>query len=294
MMTKVVGWLKQHSLLAGFILMFLFTWPLDLAAAAQSHGWLDLDILPVLAIFVGYGFVAAALVMTAIISGKAGVIALLRRFLIWRVGWGWYVVVLLGPLLLGLLKIGLQALLEQTSPDFAHPMALNILGPEINLWAAAPLFLIWDALANGEEIGWRGYALPRLQARYNALISSLIIGVIWAIWHLPKSLMAGSAETPFSFGLSVLGLMATAVLFTWIYNSTGGSLLLVTLFHAAGNTAWLFLPTLSDGLIDVALSWLVAIIVILLAGPITLAGRKPAPVELDEPTLPVGAAMQVN
>lgn len=293
-MSKFVVWLKQHSLLAGFILMFLFTWPLDLAAAAQSHGWLPLDILPVLAIFVGYGFVIASLLMTAITSGKAGVIALLRRFLIWRVGWIWYVVVLLGPPLLGLLKIGLHALLEQTPPDFTHPMALNILGPEINLWIAAPLFLIWDALANGEEIGWRGYALPRLQARYNALISSLIIGVIWGIWHLPKYLVADRAEFQAAFGLSVLGLMAAAVLYTWIYNSTGGSLLLATLFHAAGNTAWLFLPTLSDGLIDAGLNWLAALIVILVAGPATLAGRKPAQVEVSDSTLPVGVTLQLR
>jgi membrane protease YdiL (CAAX protease family) len=287
-MSQFIIWLKQHSLLVGIVLMFLFTWPLDLAVAAQTQGRLNLDFLPILAIFVGYGLVAASLLMTGITSGKAGVIALLRRFLIWRVGWIWYGIALLGPPLLTLLNIGVRFLIDRTPPDFAHPIALQILGPDINLWLAAPLFLIWDAIANGEEIGWRGYVLPRLQARYNALISSLIIGVIWAIWHLPKFFMADRAAFQPRFGLFLLGLMAAAVVYTWIYNNTGGSLLLVTLYHAAGNTAGLFLPTTAFGLIEVSIQWLVAIMIILLAGPVTLAGRKSAQVEIAVHPLPMG------
>ena len=93
--------------------------------------------------------------------------------------------------------------------------------------------------ANGEEVGWRGYVLPRLQAKYNALVSSLIVGVIWGLWHIPKFLAPGNTSP---FGWFMIKVIADAVLYTWLYNNTKGSLLLATLFHAAGNTAGVFLP----------------------------------------------------
>lgn len=294
MIAKLVVWLKQHSLLAGFILMFLFTWPLDLGAAAQSRGWLDLDILSTLALLVGYGFVAAALVMTGITAGKAGLIALLRRFLIWRVGLGWYVVVLLGPAALSLIASGFQFLWGSSPPDFANVYARQIFGSEASLWIFVLPFLLSQLLMNGEEIFMRGYALPRLQARYNALVASLVLGVIWTAWHLPKFLTAGSNQSDASIWVYLIHTLALAILFTWIYNSTRGSLLLVTLFHAAYNTSAIFLPDLETGIAGVVVYWLATIIVILVAGPATLAGRKPAQVEVSDSTLPVGVAIPVN
>jgi hypothetical protein len=76
----------RYPVLVGFILMFALTWPLDLGLAAQSRGLLPFHIPPVLGLFVGYGFVAAAFTMTGIVTGKVGLAALLRRLLIWRVG----------------------------------------------------------------------------------------------------------------------------------------------------------------------------------------------------------------
>jgi membrane protease YdiL (CAAX protease family) len=294
MIAKLVVWLKQHSLLAGFILMFLFTWPIDLGAAAQSRGWLDLDILSTLALLVGYGFVAAALVMTGITAGKAGLIALLRRFLIWRVGLGWYVVVLLGPAALSLIASGFQFQWGSSPPDFANVYARQIFGSEASLWIFVLPFLLSQLLMNGEEIFMRGYALPRLQARYNALVASLVLGVIWTAWHLPKFLTAGSNQSDARIWLGLLHWLALAILFTWIYNSTRGSLLLVTLFHAAVNTAAIFLPDLDFEITGMVVYWLAAIIVILVAGPATLAGQKPAQVEVGDSTLPVGVAIPAN
>jgi uncharacterized protein len=94
----------------------------------------------------------------------------------------------------------------------------------------------------GEEIGWRGFALPRLQARLGPLVASLIIGVIWAIWHLPLVWTAGHplAEMPLYFHLAHM--VVAAILFTWLYNGSGGSLLLVILFHTSMNVTGLFLP----------------------------------------------------
>ncbi len=90
--------LKRHSLLFGIFLMFLFTWPIDLGVAAKSQGLINFSVPDVLVLWVGYGFVAASLLMTALTLGKKGVASLLKRFLIWRVGWKWYLTILIVPL----------------------------------------------------------------------------------------------------------------------------------------------------------------------------------------------------
>ena len=165
----MVTWLRRHPVLGGFILMFACTWPIDLWAAADSHGWTALHIPPVLQLLVGYGFVVAALIATGVVDGRAGIRTLLRRFLIWRVGLRWYAVVLLGFAVVDLTAIALYVFFGGAVPDFARPFAVEIMPPGTNLWAAAPLFLLFGAFTNGEEIGWRGYALPRLQTRHGAL-----------------------------------------------------------------------------------------------------------------------------
>jgi uncharacterized protein len=226
-----------------------------------------------LGLFVGYGFVAAALIMTGIVSGKAGIAALLRRILIWRVGLPWYGVVLFGFAALDLAAIGIHVLLGGALPDFAKPFGRQLVGPSLNLWAAALGFMLYQVLANGEEIGWRGYALPRLQARYSALVASLIIGVIWAVWHVPKFLTAGDAHD-YSFWFFALQILAEAIVFTWIYNNTRGSLLMVLLFHAALNTADVFVPIIPSAigdsrpmLIAMGLRCVAALVVVIVAGP---------------------------
>jgi uncharacterized protein len=103
----MVTWLRRHPVLGGFILMFACTWPIDLWAAADLHGWTALHIPPVLQLLVGYGFVVAALIATGVVDGRAGIRTLLRRFLIWRVGLRWYAVVLLGFAVVDLTAIAL-------------------------------------------------------------------------------------------------------------------------------------------------------------------------------------------
>jgi uncharacterized protein len=270
----------RYPVVIGFILMFALTWPLDLGLAAQSRGLLPFYIPPVLGLFVGYGFVSAAVMMTSIIKGKAGIAALLRRLLIWHVGLPWYGVVLFGFAAIDLVAIGIHVLLGGAMPDFANPFARQLVGPSLNLWVAALAFLLMQVLTNGEEFGWRGYALPRLQARYGALVASLIIGAIWAVWHLPKFLTAGDAHD-YSFWFFALQIIAEAILYTWIYNNTRGSLLIALLFHAALNTADIFLPIIPSAggdtrpmLIAMGLRCVAALVVVIVAG--TNLGRQPA------------------
>jgi hypothetical protein len=92
-----------------------------------------------------------------------------------------------------------------------------------------------------EEAGWRGFALPRLQHRFNALTSSLILGLLWACWHIPFYLEPGYAEKGMPFPIFVFVVIGLAILFTWIYNNTRGSLVLTVLAHFFFNFSSVFL-----------------------------------------------------
>lgn len=234
-MKTVTRFLRRHSLIGGIVLMFLLTWPIDLANA---------QILPfrvpfAMYILVGYGFIIAALVMTRVTLGQNAVVSLLKRFLIWRVRWTWYLVALFLLPIIYTLAVFLNSLLNNSLPDFSSVFAYNIFGPSANLPLLILPFFLFDAITNGEEMGWRGYVLPRLQENYSLLISSLILAVVWWFWHLPKFL---APENGASFGLYFFETLPKAILYTWIYHHTRGSLLLVTLFHASGNTAGVFFP----------------------------------------------------
>jgi membrane protease YdiL (CAAX protease family) len=187
----------------------------------------------VVALLAGYGPSFAALIAAAATSGKAGIGTLLRRLLVWRVGIGWYAVAIFLPALLFFLPLKLYAFLGGTPPALPTFSVVELI-------LGVPLLFVVSVLVNGEELGWRGYALPRLQGKYSALTASLILGVIWSLFHLPIFFTHGggafgnlASEPPLGF---LVRTTADAVLFTWIYNNTRGSVLLAMVFHAAENT----------------------------------------------------------
>jgi membrane protease YdiL (CAAX protease family) len=143
----------------------------------------------------------------------------------------------------------------------------------------------------GEEIGWRGYALPRLQAIQSALGASLILGLLWGLWHLPLYLTRGHPLSETFFGWYLLDIVADAILFTWVYNNTRGSLLLALLFHTSIAVTGLFLtPAETTPLLGIALKWAVVAIVVATAGPAYLSRKTAAerrsrssPKEGDDP-----------
>jgi uncharacterized protein len=281
-MKQFTEFLKRHSLVIGIILMFLLTWPIDLA----NSGVLPFHVPFAVYILLGYGFVFASLIMTGLTLGKDAVIALLKRFLIWRVGWKWYLVAFLLFPAIQFSAVLLNAAFTQTTIDFSTVFAYRIFGSSANLPIFFLPFLLFDAITNGEEIGWRGYVLPRLQAKYSALVSTFILGVIWGLWHFPKFLAPGN-NSPFMWFM--VKIIVEAVLYTWLYNNTKGSLLLVTLFHAAGNTAGVFLPiantvtgsNLNALIIQIVLEILVAIVVIVIEGPERLSRTEPKQVQVE-------------
>ena len=134
-----------------------------------------------------------------------------------------------------------------------------------------------------EELGWRGYALDRLQARWNALVSSLILGAIWALWHLPLFFIKDTlfysqgAWSPW-FWLFVVGVVPTAVIYTWIFNNTRSSTLAAILFHFMSNVTYELANVTAGTNFYSTLLWIIAAIaVVALWGAGTLSGREHAP-----------------
>ena len=169
-MNALLDFLKRHSLVCGILLMFLLTWPIDLS----NSGLLPFKVPFIIYLFLGWGFVFAAVIMTGLTLGRQGVAALLKRYLYWRVSWKWYAAALLLPAGLIVLAIYLHAARTGVAPDYGTVMAYKFLGKGANLPLLFLPYLLYEAVANGEEIGWRGYVLPRLQAKHSALAAAFI------------------------------------------------------------------------------------------------------------------------
>lgn len=229
--------LNRHSLVIGLSLMFLYTWTIDLS----NSGVLPFKVPFFVAITLGWGFIFVSLLMTWLTLGKDEAMKLFKRFFLWRVDWKWWMVALLLLPALRFIAIPLTTLLTGIPADYSRPMISDVVPLDAPMLMLVVPWIIFEILTNGEEMGWRGYVLPRLQAKYNALIASLIVGVIWAVWHLPKFFGTG-LNGEGSFAWFTVAHLALAVLYTWLYNNTRGSLLLVTLFHASGNTFGVFMP----------------------------------------------------
>jgi membrane protease YdiL (CAAX protease family) len=263
---------KSNPLVMFGLLAFGISWGVWIPLAVASYGLIDLPISPTLLTLLGaFGPSLAAILLTATTEQWAGVRRLLGRLLIWRVGIQWYLFVLVWPAALSLLTTAVHLVLGEPAPDFTHPPLLDLypLPPELatnGWWVLVPFIIVQQLLLSspmGEEIGWRGYAQPRLQARTSPLVASIVLGLIWSVWHLPLYFTPGHPLFNASFGWLPLGLIPTTILFTWVFNHTRGSLLLALLFHAAINLTDLFLAeTATFPPISAALTWLVALLVI--------------------------------
>ena len=204
-----------------------------------------------------------ALFLTWRYAGGTELRRLLGRAVIWRVSPVWYLIAIAGPALIMLLATSIHVLLGGTIPDYV-PFGVRWLIVVVNFIL---IFLIGGPL--GEEFGWRGLALPSLEARFSPLWASLILGVIWAVWHLPLFFISGSAQSSLPFGLYALLTIPLTILITWVYHGSGNSLLLAMLFHAAVNT-WsgpLMISPEAAGstrplVLGVILTWLIALLVV--------------------------------
>ncbi len=256
--------------LAAFFALSLFAWVIWLSQAAHAAGlvpWAPSLSSPLNALTV-WSPGLAAMFLSWRMSGKPGIRSLFSSLARWRIPARWYAAALALPPLLWGLAFGIDRLAGRSYE----------LGPAllVSTFSAATAFMVPVAVvftlpnALGEELGWRAFALPRMQERWGPLWASVGLGLFWGFWHVPARIAWADGAVP---AVSLLAMMVNAIpaaiLFTWLFNRTGGSLPIVCLHHAAITNTGYFLPGLPTRTADILL-WLVAVAVVAgggLAGP---------------------------
>jgi uncharacterized protein len=276
LMNAVITFIKGSPLVAFFVLTFSFTWVILGLAVLGAQGVITLPISATILITIAtLGPAVGAILVVSNEGGRSSVRALLAQARRWRVKPTWYAVALIGPAMVMLSAFLLWRLLGGPS----------LSSPPPNAWLSVPILVVVLLIpALFEEIGWRGLALPRLQSRYGALAASLIIGIAWAAWHLPIWFIPEAGFNSLPFPIFAAFTLAVSVLFTWLYNGSGGSVLLPALAHAAinamvlpWNTAVYLLPEAERGLhLQIPVTAVLVVLAVLLVwrtNPRTLTAR---------------------
>lgn len=251
------SFISRHALLIYFVLTLAISWG-GLLVIIDPSGFLGTaaapaEQMPILILAMLLGPTIAGLLMTALVYGRAGFVDLLSRLRCWRVGAGWYwIAVLTAP---GIVAISLL-LLSRFSPAFVPGIVTSAdkVTPLVFALVAGILVGIF------EELGWTGFAIPRLRLRYGVLETGVILGLVWGLWHMPlftASARASQSISPFLV-LAVLlfsFLPAFRVLMVWVYDRTG-SLLVAMLMHAS-QTATTFVFAISATAMETVVSDLV-------------------------------------
>ena len=265
------GLLARHPLVFYFLIAYAGAWLLfvPVALSETGTGLLPFTIpKPVLALTISaatfLGPTLSAFIMTGITEGRIGIRLLLRRYVLWRVEFRWYLFVLLGiPAIEVLGAIVLPGVLVSFQ---SLTLSLVLTYPV----AFVSTFILGGPL--GEEPGWRGFALPHLQPLHGPLVGSLILGILWALWHLP--LFWSGVWTPPTIPnivMFILTITALTIIMTWVFNNAKGSLLITMLMHASFNafangilTPLFPAPILSEyGLLPMLVGfWVVAVVLI--------------------------------
>jgi len=260
--------MKRRPLLSFFLLTFGITWGLGaltipfLEQIKRIFGEVGPgNILWNIAV---YSPAISAFIVIGVNRGSKGIRAYLRRFLHWKVKFHWYLIVLLG----------IPAIYVCTTIMTHLFTGASIKYPFSPWYMAIPAGISMIIINPGavEEIGWRGFALPLLQSKFNALVASLILGLVWATWHLPAFLLSPyeGVSLPIWF-ISVFGI---SVILTFIYNSTNGSIPMVFLSHWLINDPFQLRVYSHDQLIVTITFLLIAAIVTFTAGYKNLGPAK--------------------
>lgn len=248
--------MKKHPLLWFFVLTFGITWGLAVILFAfpgfvrrLSGPMSASNPLFILAV---WGPNLAAVIVTAAVSGGAGVLALLERVIRFRVGLVWY--------LLALLLVPVGGVLIRLASGL--PLVLTTM-PGLSMAATLGVLMITGTL--GEEVGWRGFALPRLLERFSPIVASLLLGAVWGIWHLPSFFVSGLPQAGLQIPVFLVGALSLSVIATWILIHARGSVFLSMLLHFSVNFTLNLLGVrlLYVGLFQVA----VALILLAVYGP---------------------------
>ncbi len=239
--------IKKHPLAFFFLFAFLFSWIVSIPFILAEWGVIKANLVLVFAIK-SFGPFLSALLLFRILEGKEGIKRFNRMNRPAKTAWSWYLIVLLAIpalIMIGILiqpgtTIGFKGL--QPSLLISYPLTFIAV-----FFGGGPL---------GEEPGWRGFALPRMQKQFGPLWGTLLLGVVWTCWHLPDfltSAQGGGPGTGFNaflrnFPLFLVLVLSISIILTWIYNRTGGSVFMVLLAHASVNTPQVVLVPLFPNL----------------------------------------------
>jgi len=214
---------KRSSLILFFVLSFGLAWVLMGTGVANHQGLISVELpFGVLLVFGSWiPNIAALIVLTVVLKAPGEVKALVKSWARWNVGLGWYIVAL-SPVLVAFLAIGLYKLVNGVSL-----LAVGIFEP------SSLLVVLLSALvtgATGEELGWRGFALPRLQDKMSSLMASIVLGAAWSVWHLPLWFAGVGFESMSFWMFTVIG-VSFSIVVTWACNKSGGGLFIASLAH---------------------------------------------------------------
>ncbi len=229
-----------NQLVQFFVLTFLFSWLMWLPGILYTYqlinpGQFVIDLIKIMNLVGGIGPSLIAFIITFKNEGKHGAKQIFNRILKVKLGYWYLPIFLIIPVLLVLAHILNMILFGASFPQT---------GLLSEPWWIPVVFLIFFILQFSEEFGWRGYALDRLQSRWDAFVSSLIIGVLWATWHLPMFLSNGFPhfENHLPFGQLFITLITASILITWLQNNCKGSLVPAFIIHSFINFSGEVLP----------------------------------------------------
>ena len=226
--------INNRQLIHFFVITFVFSWILWLPQVLKSNGFPELpDIVGLPGMFAPFGPAVAAFFLVWKQEGRAGVKALWLRG--WRVNFKkiWLLPALFFGPVTALLSVSIL-IVVQGSFSWAYGIPAGMIIPVF--------LLIFFTNALPEEYGWRGFALDPLQKRTTALAASLILGAIWAAWHLPLFFIEGTTQAAIPMYQYFLQTIVLSIFYTWLYNNTGGSVLIAIIFHAVTNTSAAAVP----------------------------------------------------
>ncbi len=233
--------INKHPVALFFILALLISWVLwiPLLYGRFALGWSSWEgnswsnPRTMLGLLGSMGPALAAVIVSFSLNGKQGVCDLIKKMAIWKVGWKWWLLAMYAWWLIATLLAGTLGLVPTEKAGLQFVIAL------INI--PAMIFLLQMPLLIGmvgEELGWRGFALPRLLNKQGPILASLVIALPWIVWHAPlmvfQDWMGNTPLLQFLLKYTLL-IIPLSLIFTWVFKNTQGSVLLVILFHKAFN-----------------------------------------------------------
>jgi len=267
----------NNVLVIFFALSFAMILPLVAPGILNNYKLTDIKIPFELLVIIGSWTpnFAAFIVIVFVIKQKGGIKELFKRWLMFRASVKWYVAAI-SPLFVAAVAGFFYFLFDGVKTENPESVSLLL------LFAMLIMSLITGAM--GEELGWRGFALPRLQSKFNAFWASTVLGVLWGFWHLPLW-FTGMGWESMSFGVFLYCCVLMSIILTWICNNTHGNLMLVTLFHLFYNFGlnlmafvW-HIPTDKSILYMAAVLSVYTLMVVIIYGPSKLSKQNSLPID---------------